>query len=93
MSLTVYRRRYDFRALRGWIMPELILNISPTDSISVTESIVIHTGIILLSVSDTVTITELTPVFVSGLAVRITEPVTVAEAIVALLPVLVPVTM
>ena len=79
MPSTVYRRRYDFRALRGWIMPEVLLTIAPTDSISVAETIVIRTNIILISATDTVTVTELTPVFVSGLAIRIDESVTVAE--------------
>jgi len=78
----VYRRPFDYRVWRTWIMPSAELTIDVTDTVTLLEAVlgtVTGVGILTPIASDSVTVAEVVVAFPNLLPIEATDAVTLAE--------------
>jgi len=80
----VYRRPFDYRVFRTWIMPSPQLTIDVSDTVTLGEAVlgtVTGVGILTPIASESVTVAEVVVAFPNPLPMSVTDAVTLAEAV------------
>jgi len=74
----VYRRPFDYRVWRTWILPSPLLRVSVSDTVTLLENVVIFDRL-SMEITDSVAVAETIVVLLPVLFIDTNSPITLAE--------------